>query len=167
VSPIGVEVAKYSMVFFASVLISYIVFKRTIRKENSELCEYLTSLNRTLIYDMRISEYLISMAINIADEEAKPEAFEYVIKQIKKKEEELQKIKSALEKYPTLYTLPSEGAVGAIIGISSIMQIPFQELASFLCSKLGKEHAKRLVKKEKILKCYGKEAVSMWKSITE
>ena len=107
------------------------------------------------------------MISNIANGEVRLEVFEYVTKQIKKKEEEMQKIKSALEKYPTLYTLPSSGAVGAIIEISRHWQIPFQELASFLCDKLGKEHAKRLVKKEKILKCYGKEEVSMWKSITE
>jgi len=167
-----VEVAKYSMVIFASVLISYIALKHTesrifntITKENSELCRYLASLSRTIAYDDKISQYLISLAL--ISRKGKLEDFDYAIKQMKKRQEELQRLESARDKYPMLHTLPTHDNVGMVIEISSHWQIPFRELASHLYSKLGKEHAKRLVKLEKILKCYGEKEVSMWKSIIE
>lgn len=169
---IVIEIARLFTVMFASVFVSYIAIRHlenrisnNMKKENCELHEYLNALNRTLVYDLRISSYLTDLVFHSKHEGAL-EDFDFVIKQIQNKEEKLKEI-SKTQKYPSLYTLPTEGSVGAIVELSSQWKIPFAKLAHYLCWKLGKEEANRLVPLDKILQCYGKDEVGMWKSICE
>jgi hypothetical protein len=169
-NPIAIEVARLFTVMFASVLVSYVAIRqvgkgisRRLEKENLELREYFSALNSILVYDMKISTYITHLVSD--PHERRLDVFDYVIRQMKSKEEKLKEIASQTQKYPSLLTLPTEGSVGAIVEISSEWDIPFQELAHYLCWKLGKDEARRLVPTDKILQCYGKDEVSMWNSI--
>lgn len=62
-------------------------------------------------------------------------------------------------------TLPFNFQIRVLLDLSKKWNLPFEDISSCLIEKLGKEEAKRLVGKDDIIQYYGKDMVSIWKSL--
>jgi hypothetical protein len=66
-----------------------------------------------------------------------------------------------------LYTIHSDWVISSVFAISRGHNIRFEDLASFLIGKLGKEKAKQLVKKEDVVRFYDKECLEAWERLVK
>ena len=90
--------------------------------------------------------------------------FDSVMKRIIEKERLKQKMAKIKFSYSTL---SSEVFMGVIIKTAKIASIPFEKLAPYLISKLGRDLAKRVVLREHLIGTYGKEALDIWMLLLE
>lgn len=133
-----------------------------IKKDLEDIQKYVFCLNLTLLYDM-------DMVRTIGDlwkfTSGEVELFNIFIDHTKKKEKVLKKL-HGLERAGYMYVfMDPTWAVDNMIALSKFWRIPFESISSYLVKELGKDLAKKLVKKETILEHYGSNALSIWESL--
>lgn len=85
--------------------------------------------------------------------------FDHYFKRIKKRIKELEGLETGM------YTVNPTDLLDGIIGLVKYSGIPFERLAPYLVEKLGKNLAKNFVKKETMLKDFGKEGLEIWEAL--
>jgi len=148
-------------------------------KRIQELSERVAEMDKKFENTVRrLQEYIISLGLIVSNDalvladinwlwnqhQGITEYFDHTIETIKRKESELEKI------FATKLTCPcldSKTMLGNVIEIARRWQIPFELIASYLIEKLGKKLARELVKREDIMRNYGKEVLPIWKSLLE
>jgi len=133
---------------------------KKIEKVVRKLESYVDLAWKISAHDSTIISYINHLSIY---SEGKVQNFDQVIEHLKTR----LKYEKDLPKGYEAYALRIEFITHSIIFRAKEWGIPFNILASYLINKLGKRLAKLSVKKENLLKNYGKDAVSTWKSILE
>jgi len=150
-----------------------------IEKRVQELSERVAEIDKKFENTVRrLQEYIVSLGLVVSDDallladinwfwnqhQGTTEYFDHTIETVKRKESELEKIFAMKLECPCL---DSKATLGNVIEIARRWQIPFEQIASYLIEKLGKKLARELVKREDIMKNYGKEVLPIWKSLLE
>jgi len=120
-------------------------------------------INTALLDDM---EMLGSIAELSQYTSGEVKFFDLLIKRIKEIEKVVKKLDDLydLKGYRYISYEPT-WMVDRIIVLSKRWKITFESISSYLIKKLGKNLAKKLIKKETILEHYGSNALSIWESL--
>jgi len=89
----------------------------------------------------------------------KLEYFDSFIRTLKKTVNTLEKFKKPAP------PLDPKAVIDIVINLAKSNEIPFQKLMPYLIEKLGKSLARRIVKKETILRHYGEAAFTTWEML--
>ena len=134
---------------------------RKFDEDFENLREYLGLMDR-IIYNDMISMDIIGHLFSYRS--GNTTQFDRLIDELKEKEQHLEKSRSL--GFPSV-NIVSTAFIDKLLTISRTWEIPFEDVGSYLIKKLGKNLAKKLVKKETVMKNYGKDVVPIWESLLE
>ncbi|MGD8565681.1 MAG: hypothetical protein PVF96_04955 [Candidatus Bathyarchaeota archaeon] len=133
--------------------------ERKTKKSFQNYQEYLTILSSMITTDLVVISRILSLG-HLAY--GKMPAFNATIKDLLAKEKKNKKLSEL--GFGLSHTIINR-QMSLIIQIAKQWGTPFEDLASYLIKKLGKEWARKIVDKTSILEHYGKEAMPIWKSL--
>ena len=133
--------------------------ERKTKKSFQNYQEYLTILSNMITTDLVVISRILSLG-RLAY--GKMPAFNTTIKDLLAKEKNNKKLSEL--GFGLSHTI-SNSQMSLIIQIAKQWGTPFEDLASYLIKKLGKEWVCKIVDKTYILEYYGKEAIPIWESL--
>ena len=133
--------------------------ERKTKKSFQNYQEYITILRSMITTDLVVMSRILSLA-RLAY--GKMPAFNAAIKDLLAKEKNKKKLSEL--GFGFSHTI-SNRQMSLIVQIAKQWGTPFEDLASYLIKKLGKECVRKIVDKNHIMEHYGKEVLPTWESL--